>query len=653
MKKNFSLIKNVFLVISLTFALVAVSLFSTSTAYAKNQTITVKTQKELKKALNDKSAKVIVIKTTKAKNFKISNKKYNKQLVVSAPKAKVVNKGTFTSVQIIKCKKYTGSDDYLLIPETPVENPPATGTDKLTSDSKSVFEFTKNLGIGINLGNTFEACGSWINGSSVTNYETAWGAPVTTAAMLKGMKKSGFNTVRIPVAWSNMMSKDGKYTIDPNYIKRVKEAVDYAINADMYVILNDHYDGGWWGQFGSANENTRKEAMKHYEAIWTQIADAFGDYDDRLIFESANEELGNSLNASIGADGYADSNGKAGILTENEKFEVTNTINQKFVDIIRGSKKKNNATRYLLIAGFNTDIDHTTDMRFEMPKDTIASHLIVSVHYYAPFNYALNEEKGCANSWGTDAEKKEMITTLSKVVNRFCDNGYPVIIGEYAVCGNKATGKRKENRAEFYEYLCTYALDNGMVPVLWDIEYGEGPTFDTYERKTGSMVYKDEADMFLRMSKKAAQNKPYEPKEHDLKLTYKGTIDFGEWQGCSLVNKYDSNTLSPSYNGQCVIISSIDWSSYNKPVLTISGSNMSADSVKVSLGFNDAAIMDNAYWYQFDFNKKKDEKTFTKTEKAVFNLSSYKIQKTDNIYLQFQYGLKGTADITITIDEGK
>ena len=130
----------------------------------------------------------------------------------------------------------------------------------------NAIEMTRRMGNGINLGNTMEACNNGKSGGNTTEnpgyYETMWGQPVTTAAMLQGMKDAGFDTIRIPVAWMTNATHlpDGNYMISEAYIKRVEEIVNYALDADMYVIVNDHWDGGWWGMFGSDSEGTRQLA---------------------------------------------------------------------------------------------------------------------------------------------------------------------------------------------------------------------------------------------------------------------------------------------------------------------------------------------------------------------------------------------------------
>ena len=151
------------------------------------------------------------------------------------------------------------------------------------------------MGNGINLGNTMEAYGRADLGTKadVNAYETYWGAPTTTQEMVSAMAAEGFNTLRIPIAWTNMMDyENDDYTIDEAYLNRVEEIINYARNAGMYVIINDHWDGSWWGMFGDADLKVREKAMKIYTSMWTQIAERYQDYSDYLIFESANEELG-------------------------------------------------------------------------------------------------------------------------------------------------------------------------------------------------------------------------------------------------------------------------------------------------------------------------------------------------------------------------
>ena len=107
----------------------------------------------------------------------------------------------------------------------------------------TTMEITKEMGIGINLGNTLEAFGDWIwqwGDHTVKSYETAWGSPEIKKEMIEGIKREGFGVVRLPVLWFNMMSDD--YTINKDLLDRVKQVVDWAIDSKLYVILNIHHD---------------------------------------------------------------------------------------------------------------------------------------------------------------------------------------------------------------------------------------------------------------------------------------------------------------------------------------------------------------------------------------------------------------------------
>lgn len=315
-------------------------------------------------------------------------------------------------------------------------------------------EIVKDMGLGINLGNTLEACGAWINSSGgVSAYETAWGSPIITEDMIKGYAECGFGVLRIPVAWSNLIGED--YTINPDYMARAIEITDWTLNAGMYAIVNIHYDGGWWTKFPEDKE----ECMTKYTRIWEQITEAFQDYDDKLMFESLNEEGGwDSLwNRYSGkTDGKADS------------FGLLNEINQKFVDIVRASGG-NNPKRHLLIAGYNTDIDMTCDDEFVMPNDP-ENRCAVSVHYYTPPTFCILDADAswgkAKTDWGSEEDVELLLHYMDMLKEHFVDKGIPVIIGEYGVA---LKNKEMEPVRLFLSSVAKEAYSRDMCPVLWDI----------------------------------------------------------------------------------------------------------------------------------------------------------------------------------------
>lgn len=367
--------------------------------------------------------------------------------------------------------------------QSDVSTPDASGSapDSQTpaeANSMTSLEVIRAMGNGINLGNTLEAYNhaGYLNGQNPTDAEICWGQPRTSQEMIQGMKAAGFDTIRIPIAWTNGMNyESGDYTIDSRLMDRVDEVVTWALDADMYVIINDHWDGSWWGMFGAAEQETRDKAMEMYKSMWTQIGEHFADRSYKLIFESANEELGDRLNDK-------DVTGSKGKLTENECYETTNLINSEFVKLIR-SQGGMNADRFLLIAGYNTDIAKTCDERFKMPEDSADSKLLLSVHYYTPWDYCGTDG---VNQWGSPSDYDEQNGLFEKL-SKFSDQGYGVVIGEYAVM--MKNGGIKADTDRFYSNLMDNCDLYDFCPVLWDCS-------NFYKRITNTLSDEKLAELF-------------------------------------------------------------------------------------------------------------------------------------------------------------
>lgn len=335
------------------------------------------------------------------------------------------------------------------------------------NDNMTTAEVVKSMGLGINLGNTMEACGDWINkNGGVKAYETAWGSPVITKNIIKGYADSGFRVLRVPVAWSNLMSED--YTINSELMNRVKEITQWALDCNLYVIVNIHWDNGWWEKFPDDKEN----CMKKYTRIWEQICEGFKSFNGKVMFESLNEEGGwDKL-----WNRYSNQGDKQA------SYNLLNEINQKFVDIVRSSGG-NNGSRHLLIAGYCTDIDLTCDSLFKMPSDP-KSRCAVSVHYYTPSTFCIlgkDESWGkLKTTWGSKKDIKELVNNMDKMKNSFVDKGIPVIIGEFSVCEKQV--KEMDSVRLFISTVIKEASERGMCPVLWDI------TGDYYDRNSCKFI---------------------------------------------------------------------------------------------------------------------------------------------------------------------
>ena len=335
----------------------------------------------------------------------------------------------------------------------------------------TTMELVRDMGVGINLGNTMESCGDWIAqwgaggyaAGTVESYEVAWGSPVITKDVIDGYASEGFGVVRIPVAWSNLMGDN--YQISDEYFARVKQLVDWVIDADMYAVINIHYDSGWMNNLPTDPDGCKNR----FKAMWEQIADYFKDYSDYLMFESQNEELGWD---SIWNQWSGTAEQKA------QSYAYVNEVNQLFVDTIRASGG-NNDERHLLISGYKTDITLTCDTLFEMPDDP-ANRCAVSVHYYTPAGFAILETDAdwaeCRETWGTDADFAELENNMELMKTTYIDKGIPVIIGEYGCPkdlkdseGNVIGQKDPDSVRLFLSSVCREAYERQLCPVLWDI----------------------------------------------------------------------------------------------------------------------------------------------------------------------------------------
>ena len=318
---------------------------------------------------------------------------------------------------------------------------------------RTTMEFVRDMGMGINLGNTFDCTGDWF-ARTVEAQETAWGSPIITEEMIKGYAKGGFGVMRLPVSWTVLMDDDGN--IDKDFMDRIDEVVGWILDSGMCCILNSHHDG-WSEKFAEDYDGT----MKLYEKIWKQIAGKFNKYGENLMFESMNEVGFDSVwNQYGGTDG------------KQEAYDMFNKINQKFVDIVRGSGG-NNEKRHLLIATYWTSIERACDDMFILPDDP-ADRLAVSVHYYGPSTLCLISEDvewGKARTdWGSQADYDELNMWFDMMEEHFIDKGIAVIVGEYGCFGDNKT---RETREQWTLDVGTAAHERQMCPVLWDTPGGE------------------------------------------------------------------------------------------------------------------------------------------------------------------------------------
>lgn len=329
---------------------------------------------------------------------------------------------------------------------------------------RTTMEIVEDMGLGINLGNTFDSTGNWFH--DVPGQETAWGSPIITKKMIKGYADAGFGVMRLPVSWTVLMDEDGN--INAEFIDRVEEVVNWILDSGMYCILNTHHDD-WPDRF----QKDKEGAMELYEKIWKQICKRFNKYGEKLMFESMNE---------VGFDNMWNQYG--GTQGKDEAFALFNEINQKFVDTVRASGG-NNAERHLLIASYWTNFGHACDELFVMPEDP-KGRCAVSVHYYTPATFCILSEDAdwgkARTDWGTDADYEELNTQFDMMKEHFIDKGIPVIIGEF---GCTTSNKEREVVELWMSEVVEAAVSRDMCPVLWDTPGGE------YDREKAEFKHPD------------------------------------------------------------------------------------------------------------------------------------------------------------------
>jgi len=321
-------------------------------------------------------------------------------------------------------------------------------------------QMSAEMSPGINLGNTLEA---------IPN-ETAWGNPVPTQTLMNAYKSAGFKSVRIPVAWSQYA--DANQNISATWMAHVRQVVDYARNAGLYAVINIHWDGGWMDH---PTLDRQAAINARITTFWTQIATAFKDYDDHLLFAGTNEV------------GMANTWGTP----QAEWVTVQNSFNQAFVDAVRATGG-NNAQRHLVVQGYQTNIDIGYASN-TLPADTIANRLFFEVHYYDPFDFTIND-KSTIWQWGSIATDPAATETwanepwvdaeFQKMKTKFIDRGVPVILGEYGAYAKPAYPGMQTFVDYWAQAVTRSAAQHGLVPMWWD-------TGALIDRNTGAQKMPD------------------------------------------------------------------------------------------------------------------------------------------------------------------
>lgn len=357
------------------------------------------------------------------------------------------------------------------------------------SITASALDVAAEMAPGWNLGNTMEA--SFSSGDGLTA-ETSWQGTKTTQAIIDYVKSLGFKSIRIPCSWFIHFDA-GTTTINAAWMARVKEVVDYCIQDDLYVILNDHYDGGWVEtSFNKTDDATVKANCETMKTIWTQVANTFKNYDKHLIFAGLNEPNQSQQTTMTDA-----------------QMNALVKYKQAFIDAVRATGG-NNANRILVIQGPKTNIDETLSLMpvSKFPTDTQSGKLMLEVHFYTPWQFcgltedadwgkmqyfwgAANHVAGSDRNADSNYEESYIRDRFAKLKTCYFDHGVPVIIGEYACLWRNIGANQAEHDASvtlFNKTVNEQAINNGLIPYVWDTNSLSRPTM-TIVNRAGLSVF--------------------------------------------------------------------------------------------------------------------------------------------------------------------
>jgi endoglucanase len=307
------------------------------------------------------------------------------------------------------------------------------GTIHSTMHPMTPAQVVQDMQIGWNLGNTLDATGG----------ETAWGNPFTTKSMIDKVHAAGFRTLRLPVTWYEHIGPAPEYPISKAWLDRVEEVVNYALDNDMYVILNTHHEDAAWLKPSYADQKKTEEKLVK---VWAQISERFKQYGDYLIFETMNEpRLVNTRDEWTGGT--------------SETRQVINAYNAAAVRAIR-STGGNNAGRFIMLPTVAASHDKIAVDDWVAPAGD--EHLILSLHFYSPYNFALNGNG--TSSWGSEKDKEAIDAELEAVYQQFVKKGQAVVIGEFGSMDKKNPSDRSAHAA----YFVQAALKRNMAPIWWD-----------------------------------------------------------------------------------------------------------------------------------------------------------------------------------------
>ncbi|MEK5162548.1 cellulase family glycosylhydrolase [Paenibacillus sp. FSL R5-0527] len=368
-----------------------------------------------------------------------------------------------------------------------------------SSAKKSMQAYVEAMQPGWNLGNTLDSTGS---------DETSWGNPRITRELIQQIAAQGYKSIRIPVTWDSHIGKAPDYTIEPAYLDRVEEVVNWALEAKLYVMINVHHDSWMWI---SHMEKNHDEVLARYEAVWTQVAERFKNHSSKLMFEGINEPR------------FTD----GGTTDRAKQYEMLKELLVSFHRIVRDSGGLNATRPLVLPTRESSPAQDDLDELYKTIQTLNDPNLIATVHYYGFWPFSVNVAG--YYKFEKDAQQ-DIVTTFDNVHNTLVAKGIPVILGEYGLLGfDKGTHVIEQGeKLKFFEALTHDVQQKKITHMLWD----NGQHFNR-------LTYKWSDDELFQMMKASWKKRPATA-ETDLVYLRKG----GKIQDAKIPLNLNGNQLT-------------------------------------------------------------------------------------------------------------
>lgn len=363
-------------------------------------------------------------------------------------------------------------------------------TDTDDKDGNTSIDYVKAMGSGWNLGNSFDGFDGDL--TAPDKGELAWGNPTVVRELIAAVKDKGFDSIRMPMTLyrrytvnENASADEYKYVIDKDWLARYKEVVNWAVEEDLYVMINIHHDSWIW--LSAWDGNKESEEYRRFTELWEQLAAYMADLPEQVCFETINEPT------------FEDT----GAMTAQKKLDE---INLAAYHAIRNTE--GNEERMIVMPTFLTNHEKCVPL-YNLIKGLDDENIIATVHYYSEWVYSANLGKTGFDEelWQNNGEPytpRDGADYIMETINKeLISKGIGVVIGEYGLLGYDKSEEgcmQKGEELKYYEYMGELARQYDVCLMFWDNLSGIDRRSGDYQWKQAKVGAMLEASMTGRSS---------------------------------------------------------------------------------------------------------------------------------------------------------